>query len=182
MISRNFPSCRARELFEAISTIVESGYVLVRDERDRRITGIVTASDLSLQFQNLAEPFLLLREIELQIRRLLGDKLSINDFDLLGPAPGAKNKAQTVADLTFGQYLKLFQHPHVWMKLGLKIDCATLTELLDEVRVIRNDVMHLDPDPMTPEELGTLKRTVRFMQDLHELLPKGPPLSAGANA
>ena len=126
MISRNFPSCRARELFEAISTIVESGYVLVRDERDRRITGIVTASDLSLQFQNLAEPFLLLREIELQIRRLLGDKLSINDFDLLGPAPGAKNKAQTVADLTFGQYLKLFQHPHVWMKLGLKIDCATM--------------------------------------------------------
>lgn len=171
-----------RTLFEAISTIVESGYVLVRDQRDRRITGIVTASDLSLQFQNLAEPFLLLREIELQIRRLLGDKLSINDFDLLGTAPGAKNKAQTVADLTFGQYVKLFQHPQVWTKLGLKIDCATLTELLDEVRVIRNDVMHFDPDPMTPEELGTLKRTVRFMQELHELLPKGPPLSAGANA
>src|SRR2546426_10657058 len=54
-----------RTLFDAIPTIVEHGYVLVRNERDRRITGIVTASDLSLQFQGLAEPFLLLREIEL---------------------------------------------------------------------------------------------------------------------
>ncbi len=58
-----------RTLFDAIPTIVEFGYVLVRDQRDRRITGIVTASDLSLQFQALAEPFLLLREIELSRAR-----------------------------------------------------------------------------------------------------------------
>jgi len=62
---------------------VEFGYVLVRDQRDRRITGIVTASDLSLQFQALAEPFLLLREIELHVRQLLGDKLGTEDFELL---------------------------------------------------------------------------------------------------
>lgn len=93
-----------RTLFDAISTIVEYGYVLVRDQRDKRIIGIVTASDLSLQFQILAEPFLLLREIELHVRRLLGDKLSTSDFDLLDSAPpGLKSKPQTVADLTFGE-------------------------------------------------------------------------------
>lgn len=171
-----------RTLFDAIPTIVEFGYVLVRDQRDRRITGIVTASDLSVQFQILAEPFLLLREIELQIRRLLGAKVSATDFELLGSAPGARSKPQTVADLTFGQYVKLFQHPQVWTKLGLGIDCGTLTKLLDEVRLIRNDVMHFDSDPMTADELGTLKRTVRFMQDLHELLPKLPLQTLGANA
>lgn len=32
--------------------------------------------------------------------------------------------------------------------------------------------MHFDPDPMTPDELGTLKRAVRFMQELYRLLPK----------
>src|SRR5207244_10689342 len=57
-----------RTLFDTIPIIVDHGYVLVR-QRDRRISGIVTASDLSLQFQTLAEPFLLLREIELHIRR-----------------------------------------------------------------------------------------------------------------
>lgn len=168
-----------RTLFEAIPTIVEHGYVLVRDQRDRRITGIVTASDLSLQFQILAEPFLLLREIELHVRRLLGHKLSCTDFDLLSSAPpAAKYKPQTVADLTFGEYVRLVQHPQIWAKLELKIDCGTLTALLDEVRLIRNDVMHFDPDPMTPEELGTLKRAVRFMQEIFDLLgAKGQSLA-----
>jgi CBS domain-containing protein len=72
-----------RTLFDAIPTIVEYGYVLVRDQRDRKITGIVTASDLSLQFQALAEPFLLLREVELHVRQLLGDKVSQEDLSAL---------------------------------------------------------------------------------------------------
>lgn len=162
-----------RTLFDAISTIVEYGYVLVRDQRDRRITGIVTASDLSLQFQALAEPFLLLREIELHVRRLLGNKLSSCDFDLLRSfGPASRCKPQTVADLTFGEYVRLLQHPELWAKLNLKIDCGALTGLLEEVRLIRNDVMHFDPDPMTADELNTLKRASRFMQELYELLPK----------
>jgi hypothetical protein len=172
-----------RTLFDAIPTIVEYGYVLVRDQRDKRITGIVTASDLSLQFQILAEPFLLLREIELHVRRLLGDKLSTVDFELLGSfALGPKNKPQTVADLTFGEYVRLLQHPQLWSKLNLRIDCGALTALLEEVRLIRNDVMHFDPDPMTPDELGTLKRSVRFMQELYELLPKLRAQSAGTTS
>jgi len=38
-------------------------YVLIR-AADRRICGIVTTSDLGLQFLQLGEPFLLLGEIE----------------------------------------------------------------------------------------------------------------------
>lgn len=49
-------------LFSAINIIAEHQYVLVRGH-DQKITGIVTASDLNLQFQQLAEPFLLLGEI-----------------------------------------------------------------------------------------------------------------------
>lgn len=45
-------------LFQAIPVIVEHQYVLVRSPQDNRISGIVTASDLSLQFRQLAEPFL----------------------------------------------------------------------------------------------------------------------------
>ena len=141
------------------------------DQRDRRITGIVTASDLSLQFQALAEPFLLLREIELHVRQLLGQKICEEDFSLLDGNPQGFQKPQNVADLSFGQYVRLFQHPKIWAKLDLKIDAVVLTRLLEEVRVIRNDVMHFDPDPMTFDELGTLKRAVRFMQELYELLP-----------
>lgn len=161
-----------RTLFEAIPTIVEAGYVLVRDQQDRRIIGIVTASDLSLQFQELSEPFLLLREIELHIRQILGPKLASSDFDILKTQSASSRKLDGVDDLTISQYIALFQNDQIWSKLGLRIDPKEFAALLEEVRSIRNEVMHFDRDPMTRDQLDTLKRAARFMQGLHELLPR----------
>jgi predicted transcriptional regulator len=158
-----------RTLFDVIPVIIEYGYVLVR-QRDRRISGIVTASDLSEQFHALAEPFLLLREIELHVRRLIGAKIPVSDLDVLGGTVPSIRTPQSIADFTFGEYIRLFQLPQIWDKLHLNIDRSVLTTLLEKVRLIRNDVMHFDPDPMTPDELRTLKRAARFMQEHHELL------------
>lgn len=158
-------------LFDAIPTIVKHGYVLVRDQQDRRITGIVTASDLSLQFQQLAEPFLLLREIELHIRQLLQDKVSTADLDSLADSDNSAPKPKSISDLSFGGYIRLLQRPEVWTRVSLNIDQASLTAQLEDVRQIRNDVMHFDPDPMTPKQLEALKGAAKFMQQLYELLP-----------
>jgi CBS domain-containing protein len=54
-------------IFDAIAEIVRDQYVLIRDSSNK-ISGIVTASDLSEQFRRLTEPFLLLGEIENHIR------------------------------------------------------------------------------------------------------------------
>lgn len=160
-----------RTLFEAIPTIVEFGYVLVRDQKDRRITGIVTASDLSLQFQALSEPFLLLREIELHIRLILRGKLDLSDCEVLKlPTPLSNRKLQAIDELTIGQYITLFQNKKIWDKLELGIDPKEFVCLLDEVRSIRNEVMHFDRDPMTRDQLETLKRSSRFMQNIYELV------------
>jgi predicted transcriptional regulator len=158
-------------LFEAIPTIVKHGYVLVRNPQDRRITGIMTASDLSLQFQQLAEPFLLLREIELHIRQLLRDKVLSDDIQWLGSADPTSRKLASISDLSFGGYIRLLQRPEVWARLNLSIDQACLTSQLEDVRQIRNDVMHFDPDPMTTKQLDVLKDASKFMQKLYELLP-----------
>src|SRR5262249_49232302 len=121
-------------LFDAIPTIVKHGYVLVRDQQNRRITGIVTASDLSLQFQQLAEPFLLLREIELHIRQLLQDKVASEDLDSLALTANTEPKPKSISDLSFGGYIRLLQRPEFWAKLALNIDQASLTTQLEEVR------------------------------------------------
>ena len=154
-----------RTLFDVITTIVEYGYVLVR-ARDKKITGIVTASDLSMQFHSLTEPFLLLREIELHVRRILQRRLDAEDLSCLSSTSIPTRVPKQIADLSFGEYVKLVQNPQVCAKLKLPIDSAVLTRLLDEVRIIRNDVMHFDPDPMTPDQLATLKRAAKFMQEL----------------
>ncbi len=160
-----------RTLFDTIPTIVEYGYVLVRDQRNRKITGIVTASDLSLEFRTLSEPFLLLREVELHVRKILVGCIDIEDFAVVNSAPPPHRTPQNIADLTFGDYIRLVQHPAIWPKLNLKIDSKVLVDLLDSVRLIRNDVMHFDPDPMTEDDLRSLKQAVHFMQELYQLLP-----------
>jgi hypothetical protein len=126
---------------------------------------------LSLQFQQLAEPFLLLREIELHIRQLLQDKITIDDLETLAATETGVPVPKSISDLTFGGYLRLLQRPQVWDKLAISIDQGSLISLLEEVRIIRNDVMHFDPDPMTADQLDILKNTAKFMQQLYELLP-----------
>ena len=61
--AREFMDCpeevlASTSLFRVIEIVVRHDYVLVRGP-DRRVVGIVTASDLSLQFRDLTEPFLL---------------------------------------------------------------------------------------------------------------------------
>jgi CBS domain-containing protein len=96
-------------LFQAIPIIVEHQYVLVRGS-DNKISGIVTATDLSLQFGRLAEPFLLLGEIENHIRRILGEKFSADELKMVGDPTDKDRKIEDVADLTFGEYIRLLEN------------------------------------------------------------------------
>jgi hypothetical protein len=66
-------------IFEAIPLIVAHEYVLIRSD-DNRISGIITATDLSQQFRLLSEPFLLLSEIENLVRSIIGDRFSTSDL------------------------------------------------------------------------------------------------------
>jgi hypothetical protein len=77
-----------------------------------------------------------------------------------------------VADLTLGEYLRLLQEPEKWGRLGMKIDRKTFTKDLDDIRGVRNDVMHFDPDGVSDDDLAMLRRFVQFLQRLRQLAPK----------
>ena len=152
-------------IFQAIPTIVQYQYVLIR-ANDNRVSGIVTASDLSLQFQQLAEPFLLLGEIENHVRRIINDHFSTNELAAVRAPADTDRQIQQVADLTFGEYIRLLEAPDRWQKLNLSIDRATFCRQLDRVRDIRNDVMHFDPDGIPPDDLQRLREFAAFLQRL----------------
>lgn len=155
-------------LFEAIPSIVENQYVLVRDAQNR-ISGIVTTSDLSMQFGQLGEPFLLIGEIENHIRRLIDGKFTAEELATHRDPSDAAREVERVADLTFGEYKRLLEQQDYWDKLCLNIDRKMFTNQLDEVRRIRNDVMHFDPDGLPDEDLTVLRQFARFLQKLHKL-------------
>lgn len=155
-------------LFQAIPIIVEHQYVLVRGS-DNKISGIVTATDLSLQFGQLAEPFLLLGEIENHIRRILGENFSADELKMVGDPSDKDRKIEDVADLTFGEYIRLLENEERWEKVSISVDRLTFCKQIDEVRLIRNDVMHFDPDGIPESDLDKLRHSARFLQRLQTM-------------
>jgi len=56
----------------------------------------------------------------------------------------------------------------------LKTDGGVLTALLEDVRLIRNDVMHFDPEGTDEADLKKLRDFVGFLQRLQEIRLKTP--------
>lgn len=155
-------------LFDAVSKIAQNDYVLVLAS-DRRISGIVTASDFNEQFHKLAEPFLLIGEIENGVRQMLHGKFTANEL-ATAKAPGDDGRnIASVNDLTFGEYQRLLETPDMWNRLGLRIDRAEFVERLKNVRDIRNDVMHFEPEGLDSNDLGLLREFAEFLKRLRDV-------------
>jgi CBS domain-containing protein len=149
-------------LFSAIPTIVEREYVLVKDHTNK-IVGIVTTTDLSLQFRQLAEPFLLLGEIENHLRRLSDGRFTTDQVASVKDPSDVNRKINDLSDLTFGEHVRLLEEPERWGALELNVDRATFVKHLDNVRDVRNNVMHFDPDGVAPDDLAALRNFVRLL-------------------
>jgi predicted transcriptional regulator len=158
-------------IFSAIGVIAEHDYVLVRDGA-KRISGIVTTSDLSIQFHQLGEPFLLIGEIENHIRLLVAGRFSTTELKEACDPADSEREVADVSDLTFGEYVRLLEEPRHWERLALPLDRKTFIDQLKKVRDIRNDVMHFDPDPLGDGELKILRDFVLFLQRLREITAK----------
>jgi predicted transcriptional regulator len=155
-------------ILRVINTLKEHDSVLVKGH-DNTITGIVTAADISEQFQILAEPFLLLGDIETHVRHLI-EKLNLPNDELkkLKNENDTQRKIENVGDLTFGEYMRALGREEYWTRLNLHFDRTTFAKRLDEIREIRNDVMHFDPDGIDENKLTKLRTFANFLEDLFQ--------------
>ena len=116
----------------------------------------------------ITEPFLVLSEVENLVRNMIGDKFTPTELaEVRDPEDG--RAVANVADLTFGEYVRLLEAPARWARLGLEIDRTLFCREVNRVRVIRNNVMHFDPDGIAPEDLITLRRFAQFLKRLEQL-------------
>jgi len=152
-------------LSDAINAVSEHEYVVVQ-AMDRTICGIVTATDLTFQFRALAEPFLLIGEIENHIRKLIHGKFSADELQDARNENDPDRVVDSVAGLTFGEYVRLVENEERWAKLGLRVDRVEFVKRLDRVREIRNDVMHFDPDGLTGDDIESLLNFAMFLRTL----------------
>ena len=152
-------------LLEVIPRIVSSGYVLVR-ATDKRVQGIVTTADLSDQFQRLSEPFLLLGEIENQLRFYVARSFSVDELQQAKDPADEKRKIEDVHDLSFGEYVRLLEPGGNFEQLSLGLHAKPFLASMREVAAIRNDVMHFDPDGVTEKELAAGRSFAGFLREL----------------
>lgn len=153
------PAATARpgdDLIALVPTIIERGFLFVVGA-DRSLAGIVTTADLSEQFASLAGPFFLIGEIERRLRHVIGGNFSIEDCQQVRDPADSSREITGPSDLTIGEIQRLLEDPARWAQIGWPVDRKIFIEMLNEVREIRNDVMHFSTDPLTPEQLSTLQ-------------------------
>ena len=153
-------------LFDAIGAITKHGYALVRDRQAGNIiNGIVTASDLSNQFQSLAGPFLLAGEIEGHLRNLVHGKFTVEQLRAAS-VNTPDNEIYDAGNLTLGDYCRLLSKPEHWELLGLQIDRKEFVAHLDKVRAIRNEIMHFEPEGLDEDDILLLQDVAKFFEEL----------------
>jgi CBS domain. len=156
-------------IFKAVSIILEKEVVLVKDNT-KMISGIVTASDIASLFHELAEPFLIIEQIENLVRRLLDDKLTFDDIKNVLDINSYDKEIKTLSDLTFGHYVRIIENKQLFDKLGINVDRAILQKTLDDVRKVRNDVMHFNPEELQDEDLCILRDALHFLSTIANMI------------
>jgi CBS domain-containing protein len=149
-------------VFKAMNIILEKEVVLVRD-KNKIICGIVTSTDIGEQFLILSEPFLLIEQIENLVRRLLDDKLTFDDIKKVLDLSNHGKEVLSLSDLNFGHYIRIIENPTLYTKLNLYVDRVILQKMLEDVRLVRNDVMHFNPEELDRRDLETLRQVLNFL-------------------
>lgn len=152
-------------LFDAIGRIARHGYALVR-KADGEISGIVTVSDLSDHFLDLAGPFFLLGQIEGNLRRLIHGRFTVEEMREVANHRQGDEAITGSADLTFGEYCRLLEGEERWQKADIKASRREFMFHLERAREIRNDVMHFDPDGLSEQDLQSLQQISQFVESL----------------
>ena len=136
--------------------------------KEKKIKGPVTPSDLSEEFIEQIEPYILLEQIENFIRLILHDKIILEDLLKLLTIEDENRKIESISDMTFGEYLRVIENDEMWDILKLPFVKADFTNELDEIRKIRNGVMHFHPDKISEEDLIQLRKMSKFLMDYNE--------------
>jgi predicted transcriptional regulator len=149
------------ELLDHVGTIYEEGFVFVRT-RDGRHCGIVTADDLARHFQGLTTPYFQIGQIEARVRQCISRVFPIAEIRMILEEPGL----ESVDKMTVGEYAIVLCEPTRWERMHWNwVPRKQFLHQLDEVREIRNRVMHFGQQ-LNQADRNALKNFLKLMGDL----------------
>ena len=123
---------------------------------------MVTATDLTDQLGQFAELFLFVGEIEGHLRNLIHGKFTLDQLS----AASEHQLVEGSSDLTFGGFCRLLENTDNWKRLNLAIDRVEFVKCLNDVRELRNDIMHFNPDGLDEDQRRAIRNVARFFDQL----------------
>ncbi|MFJ6465413.1 CBS domain-containing protein [Streptomyces sp. NPDC091387] len=154
------PTAREHEeLFSRIQDLRQHGFLVIVDS-EHVVTGVLTASDIADQLKLRIEPFTLLEEVELRLRRTL-NRYSREDLPTR-----TKNILEKKGLITLGEYRHVFQEEGLWKQLNWPFDQQSFLDRLDVVKKFRDSVAHWDVDAPEAEReaVDATRQLLRLLQ------------------
>lgn len=150
-------------LIHAVEIVKKHDFAVVL-AKDKSLFGIVTVSDITNQFIAETEPFVLMNELENHIRNLMRDKILLEDLKRL--CERDDKKISSIDDLTFGDYIVVFGNEEQWNKLHIAADRKEFILQMNEIREIRNEIMHFRPTGIDDAKRCRIKSVVKYLRKL----------------
>jgi predicted transcriptional regulator len=148
-------------LLDVLPTLQADEFIFVRDF-ERRVSGIVTAADVVRKYDDTATPFFLIGEVDQELRQLIMN--SFEEDTVRQACKSAGTSFKSFETMTIGQYQAVLGDPMCWQQLGWPLDRAQFVERLSEIRRVRNNVMHFNPDPPRPIDVEKLRIFLRLIR------------------
>ncbi|MDQ3276125.1 MAG: hypothetical protein M3Q39_14165 [Actinomycetota bacterium] len=155
-----------RELFEVLPRLATDEFVIVKDDRNV-ISGIVTTTDVVNLYGELSTPFLLIGELDQELRQLISSRFDIDEICAVCDPDGTRG-IESYDDLSIGGYEQILKNKDSWAKLGWPLDRVMFTNRLADLREVRNDIMHFNPDPLPPDTVQKLRHFLALLRTYAE--------------
>lgn len=150
------------ELIDVLPLLEAEDFVFVKDTTNL-ITGIVTTADVVRAYGELATPFFLIGELDRLLRQIISDNFTMAQVRDTCDEVGDRD-LQSYDDLTMGDYERLLQDVSHWQALGWPLDRATFGKRLAELREVRNDLVHFNPDPVPEHTVNRIRQMLQVLR------------------
>ena len=155
-----------QELVDVLGALEAADFIFVRDEKNL-VAGIVTTADVVHAYGELATPFFLIGELDQSLRHIISRQFVLEEVASLCDSDGVR-AVRSFDELTIGDYLRVLENPGSWAKLGWPLDRAVFIKRLDELRELRNDIMHFNPDPVAADAVAKLRSFIKLLREYSE--------------
>lgn len=150
------------ELIDVLPLLESEDFVFVKDGTNL-VTGIVTTADVVRAYGELATPFFLIGELDRLLRQIIGENFTMDEVSASCDEDGARG-LQSYDDLTMGDYQRILENAAHWKTLGWPLDRGTFAVRLSELREIRNDLVHFNPDPVPDQTVGRIRQMLQVLR------------------